>query len=98
MFPVVGSVTPRPDERPIVIGLVHVRPPSTDRTASSCVVFGAERSSGLVEMSANTSSSEPSRLTRILLMPGQLFEVCGSYTLRGADQLRPPFLVVEIRL
>ena len=78
MFLVAGSITPLPDERPIGIGSLHVRPLLVDRTAICCVVFGAAASEGSVSTIAITSSSELSLLTRILLIPGQLLLVCGS--------------------
>src|SRR3954462_6957418 len=98
MFLVGASVRPRPGERPIVIGLLQVRPPSTERTAISCVVFGARGLVGSVPTIAITSSREPSSLTRILLIPGQLLGVCGSYSFRGVDQVWPPSVVFENRL
>src|SRR5437764_4886286 len=91
MLWVTGSVTNRPEERPIVTGLPQVRPPSVERIASS-------RARLPLVISANTSSSDPSRLTRTRLVPGQLCELCGSYSFRGLDQLRPPSVVRENRL
>src|SRR5215212_12259498 len=91
-FWLTGSSTGWPDDRPITIGLLQVRPPSLERIANSC----AGPAPAWVP-SANTSSSEPSRLTRIVLVAGQLSDVCGSYSLRGADQVRPRLVVVDSR-
>jgi hypothetical protein len=79
------------------MGALQVRPPSVDRIASCCVGFPfmVARS---VETRANTTSSDPSRFTRSLLMPGQLFDVCGLNSTRAGDQVRPPLFVVEITL
>jgi hypothetical protein len=44
------------------------------------------------------TSSEPSRLTSSLLMPGQLFGVCGLNRTLTGDQVRPPLFVVEMTL
>src|SRR4030095_12658981 len=67
---VVGSFTPRPDERPIGIFLLHVRPPLTERIAISCVAFGALGFVLSVATIAMTSSSEPSLVDEDLADPG----------------------------